>query len=118
MLTKLNEMMLRHEFPKPNFKGFMANNAQANWNTAKFFYGLGDLSMKMVDKEHTCLFHWTQSFDKHTKQLIKLELQDEHKVFYHQYKNATSLGDVDYHYALIHCWWLSFGATSEVGVHA
>jgi hypothetical protein len=28
--TKLNETMLKHRFPKPNFKGFMANNAQIN----------------------------------------------------------------------------------------
>ncbi len=27
MWTKLNETMLKHEFPKPNFKGFMADSA-------------------------------------------------------------------------------------------
>jgi hypothetical protein len=26
MWTRLNEMMLQHGFPKPNFKGFMADN--------------------------------------------------------------------------------------------
>jgi hypothetical protein len=31
--------------------------------------------------------------------------------------NATSLGDVDSHYALIRFWWLSFGAVFEAGVH-
>jgi hypothetical protein len=33
---------------------------------------------------------------------------------------ATSIKmprDVDSHYALIHCWWLSFGVTSKVGFH-
>jgi hypothetical protein len=30
MWIKLNEMMLKHGFPKPNFKGFMANIAHAN----------------------------------------------------------------------------------------
>jgi hypothetical protein len=30
MSTKVNEMMLKHKFPKPNFKGFMADNAQAD----------------------------------------------------------------------------------------
>ncbi len=30
MWTKLIEMMLKHKFPKPNFKGFVADNAQAN----------------------------------------------------------------------------------------
>ncbi len=109
--------MLKHRFPKPNSKGFIADNAQTNWNAIKIVYGSRDPFVRMVDKEHTCLFHWTQSLDKHTKQLIKHELQDEHKVFYHQYKNATSLGDVDSHYALIHCWWLSSGATFEAHVH-
>jgi hypothetical protein len=83
MWTKLNEMMSKHRFPKPNFKGFMTDNAQANWNTIRIIYGYGDPSIKMVDKECTFLFHWTQSLDKHTKQLIRLELQDEHKAFCH-----------------------------------
>jgi hypothetical protein len=30
MWTKLNEMMLKHRFLKPNFKEFMVNSAQAN----------------------------------------------------------------------------------------
>ncbi len=42
MWIKLNETMLKHKFPKPNFKGFMANNAQANWNILKIVYGSED----------------------------------------------------------------------------
>jgi hypothetical protein len=57
MWTKLNEMMLKHKFPKPNFKGFMVDSAQANWNMVRIVYGSGDPSIKMVDKERTCLFH-------------------------------------------------------------
>ncbi len=30
MWTKLNETMLKHKFPKSNFKEFMVNSAQAN----------------------------------------------------------------------------------------
>jgi hypothetical protein len=33
------------------------------------------------------------------------------------YNNAISLGDANNHYVIIHYWWLSFGATFEVGVH-
>jgi hypothetical protein len=29
MWIKFNEMMLKHEFPKPNLKGFMVDIAQA-----------------------------------------------------------------------------------------
>ncbi len=32
MWTKFNEMILKHGFPKPNFKGFIVHNTQANWN--------------------------------------------------------------------------------------
>jgi hypothetical protein len=42
MWKKLIEMMLKHEFPKPNFKGFMVNNAQTNWNAVKIIYGSGN----------------------------------------------------------------------------
>jgi hypothetical protein len=28
----------------PNFKGFMANNVQANWNVVQILYGSGDAS--------------------------------------------------------------------------
>jgi hypothetical protein len=34
----------------------MADNAHANWNDVHIMYGFGDASMKMVDKEQTCLF--------------------------------------------------------------
>jgi hypothetical protein len=57
--------------PNPNFKGFMVDNAQANWNTIQIVYGSGDLNELMVEKECMCYFHWTQSMDRHTKQQIK-----------------------------------------------
>jgi hypothetical protein len=57
MWTKLIEMMLKHMFSKPNFKGFMVDNAQANWNFIKIVYGSRDPFIKMVNKECTCLFH-------------------------------------------------------------
>jgi hypothetical protein len=57
MWTKLNEMMMKYGFLKPNFKGFMADGAQANWNMVIIIYGSGDPYVKMVDKERTYLFH-------------------------------------------------------------
>jgi hypothetical protein len=60
-------MMLKHEFPKPNLKGFMVDIAQAKWNLVIIVYSSRDPYVKMVDKEHTCLFHWIQSLNKHTK---------------------------------------------------
>jgi hypothetical protein len=40
------------------FKGFMANGVQANWNVVWIVYGTRDPTLKMVDKEWTCFFHW------------------------------------------------------------
>jgi hypothetical protein len=39
MWKNLNEKMLKHKFLKPNFKGFMVDNEEANWNTVKIVYG-------------------------------------------------------------------------------
>jgi hypothetical protein len=58
MWTKFNEIMLKPGFPKSNFKGFMANNTQANWNAIKIVYGFGDFYVMMVAKKCTYLFHW------------------------------------------------------------
>ncbi len=104
MWKKLNVTMMKHMFSKPNFKGFMANNAQVNWNVVKVVYGSGDVIVKKVDKEQICLFHWTQSLNKHTKQLIKHELQSGHKAMCFEYKNATSLDKANTCYVIIHYW--------------
>jgi hypothetical protein len=46
-------------FPKSNFKGFMVNSAQGNWNAIRIvYYAYGDPFVKMVDNECTCLFYW------------------------------------------------------------
>jgi len=95
----------------------MANNTQANWNIVKIIYGSGHPYVRMIDKECTCLFHWIQSFNKHTKQLKKLEFQDQHISLCHQYKGAKSLGEVESLYVLIFCWWFLFEVAFEVGVH-
>jgi len=64
-------------------------------------YGFGDEYVKMVVKERTCLFHWTESFHTHTKQLIALELQKWHKALCFKYKNTTSLEEADVQYVAI-----------------
>ncbi len=54
----------------------MVDNAHANWNDVRIMYDSRYASMNMVDKEQTCLFHRTQSRDRHTKQLIMLEVRE------------------------------------------
>jgi hypothetical protein len=58
----------------PNFKNFMINSRQANWNVILIVYGSGDPSEPMVNKERTCYFHWIQFMERHTKQQIKPEM--------------------------------------------
>ncbi len=59
MWTKFNQIMLKHGYVEPNFKGFMADITHASWNAVKIVYGSGDATIRMVDKKRTCLFHWT-----------------------------------------------------------
>ncbi len=66
--------------------------------------------MKLIDKERTYFFHWTQSLDRHTKQLIALKFQDQDKTFCYDYKKAKSLEGANVYYVAIHSWWYSFGA--------
>jgi hypothetical protein len=40
--------MLTKGVPNPNFKGFMAGSAQANWNVVQIVYGCGDLGEPMA----------------------------------------------------------------------
>jgi hypothetical protein len=67
----------------------------------------------MVDKKWTYLFHWTQSLDKHTKQLITPNFHDQYKSLCYDYKKAMSLEETDLRYVVIRSWWYSFGTTSE-----
>lgn len=47
-----------------NFKGFMVDNAQTHWIVVRMIYGESDLTLPMVGRERTCLFHLSQSLDK------------------------------------------------------
>jgi hypothetical protein len=53
----LNVVVAKHGVPKPKFKGFMADSAQANWNAVRIIYGSGDAVIPMKDQERTCLFY-------------------------------------------------------------
>jgi len=53
----LNAVMSRHGVDHPNFKGFMADSAMANWNAVRIVYGNGCAEDKMQNQERTCLLH-------------------------------------------------------------
>ena len=60
----LNVVILENNVPKVNFKGFMTNNAHANWIVLRKVYGNGDPSLPLEAQECTCFFHWATNLDK------------------------------------------------------
>ena len=70
----------------------------------------------MLGREQTCYFHWSQSLEKHTKQFIKHDLQDQHRHLCLQYRNAISMDEVETRYLAIRAWWSSSEATLEIGL--
>ena len=50
-----------------NFKGFLCNSAQANFNVVRILFGSGDPRVLMEKKVKTCQFHWRMSLGHHTK---------------------------------------------------
>jgi hypothetical protein len=109
----LNLVMERNGVKAPNFKGFMADSAQANWNAVRVVYGNGNKEDPMVDRERTCLFHWTQSMVNHTEKHIPEELWEQHKKMCHQYRKAQSMEEADTLYNALRAWWVSAGIVSE-----
>jgi len=53
----LNNVMSKNRVDHPNFKGFMADNAMANWNAVRIVYGNGLANEKMENQERTWLLH-------------------------------------------------------------
>ena len=47
----LNHVMARHGIPLPQFQGFMADSAQANWNAVRIVYSGGDPKVAMLGRE-------------------------------------------------------------------
>ncbi len=114
MWRKLNKVMEKNGIHNPNFKGFMADNAQANWNIIQIVYGSRYPSEPRVDREQTCFFHRNQSLD--TKQRIKPKMRKKHRTFRYEYKNVIYLEEVDVQYATIHYLWYSLGVVDEAGL--
>ena len=52
--------MKKEGYKKLDFKGFMADEAQANWHAIKIVYNGGPGNV-MIGQERPCLFHWEKS---------------------------------------------------------
>jgi hypothetical protein len=85
----------------PNFKGFMADSAMANWNAIRIVYGTGSVDEKMENRERTCLLHWSSSLHKHTQKHIKETFQQQHITLYKQYKDSKTMEQAETRYLAI-----------------
>ena len=102
--TQLNTVMRENGVDTVNFKGFMADSAQANWNAVRKVYGTGDLRVGMEGRERTCLFHWTLCLQRATTKNIKLEFHDQHKELCKQWKDAKTQEEAETRYNVIRAW--------------
>ncbi len=50
MWTKFIDTMVKHKYLKPNLKGVMVNNMQANWDVIIIIYGSRDANVRLVNK--------------------------------------------------------------------
>ena len=94
----------------------MADSAHANWNAIRIVYGLDNPALPLEGRERTCFFHITQFLEKHTKQYVVHDLQEQHKHLCIQYKNASSMEEAETRFLAIKVWWTSLGAASEEGI--
>jgi hypothetical protein len=68
------DILEKYGVQNANFKGFMCDSAQANFNAIRTIFGFGIPSEPMENMERTCQFHWRMSLEQHTKQLIRFDL--------------------------------------------
>ena len=84
---QLNMVMLSNGCDIPDFAGFMADEAQANWRAVRMVYNEGPENV-MEGQERSCLFHWEQSLHIHTQKYVDVSHQDEHKQICRQWRYA------------------------------
>ena len=113
MWLSMLAILKEHGLMDVNFKGFMAHSAQANFNVGRKIFGSSNKNIPMPNKERTCQFHWTMALDRHTKQLIKLELQSRHIELCYEYQKCKTKVDANIAMASIKAWWYSSSACLE-----
>ena len=61
----MNSVMLDNGHPPADFRGFMADEAGANWRAIRYVFN-SSIDKIMEGRERSCLFHWEQSLQTHT----------------------------------------------------
>ena len=109
---KMNDVMLRCGHAPADFCGFMADEANANWKAIRQVFNNGNV---MEGRERSCLFHWTDSLNKHTAKYVQPGFQDEHKQMCAQWRTARSKEDITSIFRKIRGWW-AFGKVADKNI--
>ena len=102
---QLNSVMERCGHEPPNFVGFMSDEAGANWLAIRAVYNGGRHNV-MEGRERSCLFHWEQSLQKHTKKHIIAEGQMHHIEIYEAWHLAKTTDETFALASAIRSWWV------------
>jgi hypothetical protein len=91
---------------KPNFHGFMVDAMSANYNVIHKVYG-GDPNVLLEGKECTCFYHWEESLQIHTKNLILLIFQEHHALIdlCKQHVYSPTRKEFEMIHARLEAWW-------------
>ena len=84
--NELNSVMEKIGHLNLEFVGFMANEAGENW-TAIYNGGHSNI---FISREHSFLFHWGQSLQKHTKKYVLATFRAKHIEMCEQWRPAQS----------------------------
>lgn len=100
----LNSVMLQCGHSEADFAGFMADEAGANWIAVRTVFNGGPDNV-MEGRERSCLFHWKQSLQKHTKKLVPKESTSCHIELCEQWRLCDTLEDSGHQAVKIRKWW-------------
>ena len=101
----LNEVMKQQGHPLADFAGFMADEAGANWIAIRTVFNGGPDNV-LVGRERSCLFHWEQSLQKHTKKYVKREVTHTHIHLCEIWWGSSSTEQASEQATRIRKWWL------------
>lgn len=102
----LNDVVIKKGGKRPDFFGFMADEAGANWRAVRTVYN-GGPNNKMEGRERSCLFHWEQSLQIHTVQYVVKHFQEEHKRLCRYWRSAVTEEEALSQYRYIRSWWMN-----------
>lgn len=108
----LNVVMQKHGLESVQFRGFMADEAGANWAAVRRIYGSGD-DVPMEGRERSCLFHFKDSLKKHTDQCIIQDKRGKHISLCEDWRLAVDMTDANAKYNIVRAFWRSGGAYSS-----